>query len=99
MGAHKFGSIQQGIVLVFVKVSEPSIFLILKTETKCQIVFCCTFQIDQKMIKFLVHDCFVESFHWVMQYFVSRACKFGNHKNIVVEVEETNIEFCTECVV
>ena len=76
MGAHKFGSIQQGIVFVSVKIFEPSVFYIFQNEAKSQIHFCCTFQIVEKMIKFLVHDCFVESFHSVSEYFVSRSFKF-----------------------
>ena len=45
MGAPKIWSIQQGIVLVCVKVSEPSIFYTFQNENKSQIQFCCTFQI------------------------------------------------------
>ena len=76
MGAHKCGSIQQGIVFVCVKISEPSVFYIFQNEAESQIHFCCTIQIVEKMIKFLIHDCFVESFHCVIEYFVSRSFKF-----------------------
>ena len=76
MCAHKFGSIQQGIVSVCVKVSEPSVFYNFQNEPKSQIHFCCKFQIVEKMTKFLVHDCFVESFHCVIEHFVSRSFKF-----------------------
>ena len=48
MGTHKFGSIQQGIVFVCVKVSESSIFYIFQNETKSHVHFCCTFQIIEK---------------------------------------------------
>ena len=71
MGAHKFGSIQQGVVFVCVKVSEFSVFYFFQNETKSQIHFCGTIQIVEKKIKFFVHDCFVESFHSVIEYFVS----------------------------
>ena len=83
MGAHKFKSIQQGIVFVCVKISEPSVFYILQNETKSQIHFRCTFQIVEKMIKFLVHDCFVESFHCLIDYFVSRSSKFRIHQEML----------------
>ena len=80
--AHKFGSIEQYIVFVCVKVSEPSTFYIFQNETTSQIHFSCTFQIVEKMIKFLVHDCFVESFHCVIEHFVSRPLKFGIHQEM-----------------
>ena len=87
MGAHKFGSIQQGIVFVCVKVSETSIFYIFQNETKSQIHFCCTFEVVEKMIKFLVHDCFVESFHCVTEYFVSCPFKFGIHQKMLTRTQ------------
>ena len=37
----------------------------------------------EKMIRFLVHDCLVESFHCVMEYFVSRSFKLGFHQRNV----------------
>ena len=77
MGAHKFGSIQQGIVFVCVKKPEPSAFYFFQNEVKSQIHFCCTFQIVEKKIKFLVHDCFGENIHCVIEYFVSR-CQIPN---------------------
>ena len=70
MGAQKFGSNQQGIVFVCVKVSEPSIFYIFQNENKSQIHFRWIVQIVEKMIKFLVHHCFVESIHCVIECFV-----------------------------
>ena len=93
MGAHKLGSIQQGIVFVCVKVSEPSVFYIFKNETKSQIHFCCTFQIVQKMIKFLVHECFVERFHSSIEYFVSRSFMFRIHQQILT-VNATLLSSC-----
>ena len=89
MGAHKFGSIQQGIVIVFVcvNVSEPSIFDGFQKETKSQIHFCCTFQIVEKMIRFLVHDCFVESLHCVIEYFVSRPFEFGIYQEMLTKTQ------------
>ena len=83
MGAHNFGSIQQGILLLCVKVSKPSIFYNFQIETKTQILFCCTFQIVEKMIKFLVHEYFVESFHCVIENFVSRPFKFRIHQEML----------------
>ena len=85
MGTQKFRSIEQGIVFVCVKVSESSIFYIFKNETKSQFHFCCTFQIVEKKVKFLVHDCFVESFHCVVEYFVSRSFKFRIHQEMLTE--------------
>ena len=35
------------------------------------------------MIKFLVHDCFVESFHCLIEYFVSRSFKFRIHQEML----------------
>ena len=83
MGAHMFGSTQQGIVFVSVKVSESCIFYVFQNESKCQIHFCCTFQIVKKMIQFLVHDFFVESCHCVIEYFVSRPFKFWIHQEML----------------
>ena len=83
MGAHKFGSIQQGNVSVCVKISEPSVLFTFQNEAKSQIHFCCTFQIVEKMVKFLVHNCFVESFHCVIEYFVSRSFKFRIHQEML----------------
>ena len=83
MGAHKFGSIQQGIIFVCVKIYEPSVFYIFQNEAKSQIHFCCTFPIVDKMIKFLVHGCFVESFQRVIEYFVSRSFKFRIHQEML----------------
>ena len=85
--AHKFGSIQQGIVFVCVTISEPSVFYIFQNEAKSQIHFCCTFQIVEKMVKFLVHDCFVESFHCVIEHFVSRPFKFGIHQEMLTRTQ------------
>ena len=87
MGAHKFGSTQHGIVFVCVKVSKPSFFYIFQKGTKSQIHFCCTFQKVEKVIKFLVHDCFVESFHCVIEYFVSRRFKFGVHQEMLTRTQ------------
>ena len=86
-GAHMFGAIQQGIVFVYVKVAEPSVFCIFENETKSQIHFCCTFQIVEKRIKFLVHDCFVQSFHCVIEYFVSPSFKFGIHQEMLTRTQ------------
>ena len=83
MGAHKFGSIQQGIVFVCVRLSEPSVSYIFQNEAKSQIHFCCTFQIVEKMIKFLIHDCFLENFHSVVEYFVSRSFKLRTHQEML----------------
>ena len=86
MRACKLGAIQQGIVFVCVKVSESSVFYIFQNETKSHIHFCCTFQIFKKMIKFLVHDCFVESFHCVIEYFVCRPFKLGIHQEMLTRM-------------
>ena len=83
MGAHKFESIQQGIAFVCVKVSKPPIFYTFQSETKSQIHFCCIFQIVEKLIKFLVHDCFVKSLHSLIEYFVSRSFKFRIHQEML----------------
>ena len=83
MGAHKFGSILRGIVFVFVKVSETSVFYISHNETNSQIHFCRTFQIFEKMIKFFGPDTFVESFHCVIEYFVSRSFKLQIHQELL----------------
>ena len=83
IGAHRFGPIQQGIVLVCVKISQPSVFYIFQNEAKSQIHFCCTFQFVEKLIKFLVHGCFVESFNCVIEYFVSRSFKFRIHQEML----------------
>ena len=86
MGA-KFGSIQEGIVFVCVKASETSVLFNFQNETKSQIHFCCTFQIVEKMVKFLVHHCFVESFHCIIDYFVSRPFKFGIHQEMLTRTQ------------
>ena len=39
-------------------------------------------QMVEKMIKFLVHDCFFERFHCVIEYFVSRSFKFRIHREM-----------------
>ena len=39
------------------------------------------------MIKFLVHDCFVESFHCVIEHFVSRPFKFGIHQEMLTRTQ------------
>ena len=70
-----------------VSLSEPSIFYFSQKETKSQIDFCCTFQTVGKMIKFLVHDCFVKSFHCVVEYFVSRPFNFGIHQEILTRTQ------------
>ena len=85
MGAHKFGLIQQGIVFVCVEVSEPSILYVFRIESKSQVHFCCTFQPVEKIIKFLVNDCFVERLHCVIEYFVSRLFKFGIHQKMLTK--------------
>ena len=87
MGEQKFGSIQQGIVFVCVKVSKPSIFYVFQNENKSQIHFCCTIQLVEKMIKFLVHDSFVKSLHCVNEYFVSRPFKFGIHQEMLTRAQ------------
>ena len=66
-----------------VKISEPTVFFFFQNEARSQVHFCCTFQIVEKMIKFLVHDCFVESFHCVNEYFVSRSFKFRIHQEML----------------
>ena len=62
-------------------------FYIFQKKTKSLTHFCCTFQIVEKMIKCLVHDCFVESFHCVIDYFVSRPFKFGIHQEILTRTQ------------
>ena len=91
MGAHKFGSIQQGIVFVCVKISEPSVLYIFQNEAKGQIHFCCTFQIVEKTIKFLIHDCFVESLNCVIEHFVSRPFKFRIHQEMLTRTQLLSI--------
>ena len=87
MVAHKFESIQQGIVFVCVKVSKPIIFYFFQKETKSQIDFCCTIQIVGKKIKFLVYDCFVERLQCVIEYFVSRLFKFGINQEMLTRTQ------------
>ena len=83
MGAHKLVSSQQGIVFVCAKVSKISMFYTFQNETKSQINLCCTLLIVENMIKFLVHNCFVESFHSVIEYFVYRSFKFQIHQEML----------------
>ena len=52
MGAHKNGSIHQGIVFVCVKVSEPSIFYFLQKKPKARFTFAASFKLLKKWSSF-----------------------------------------------
>ena len=56
-------------------------------KQKTRFFFRCTFQIFEKGIKFFVHDCFIESFHCVIEYFVSRPSKFGIHQEMLTRTQ------------
>ena len=69
------------------KVPDSSVLNNFLNETKSQIHFCCTFQFVENLIKFFVHDCFVESFLCVNEHFVSRSFKFRIHQEMLTTTQ------------
>ena len=66
-------------------------------KPKARFTYAAHFKLMKKKIKFLVHDCFVGSFHSVFEYFVSRSFKFGIHQDyteVILSLEQvqTDIE-------
>ena len=57
--------------------------LFFKNEPKSHVQFCCTFWNVEKMIRFVVHDCFVEIFYCVIDYIVSRSFKLRIHQEVL----------------
>ena len=54
---------------------------------EARFTFAAKFKILKKEIKFLVHDCLVDTLHCVVEYFVSRSFKFRIHQENIIRTQ------------